>query len=322
MGSSILVWNVFPGNYNTANGFQALYGNVYGQNNTANGSQTLYSNTGGSDNVAEGYQALYYGTDGSNNTALGYQAGFNFTGSESGNIDLGSPGVAGDNNLIRIGSGQSATYLASASFISGGSSQSTNNANFVWSDGAGIATASTNNNSVTFRATGGYRFFTGTNTTDGAILKPNATSWSSLSDRNAKKNILPINGEEVLEKLAAVPIARWNYKWENDSDVPNIGPMAQDFKHAFYPGRDDKSISTLEFDGVELAAIQGLNQKLEKRAKTLEQELTRKDSEMEKLQGKVADLQSQLDKLQRAVARLADKSAGTLVMDSQRQGNK
>ena len=28
--------------------------------------------------------------------------------------------------------------------------------------------------------------------------------------------------------------------------------MAQDFKHAFYPGRDDKGISTLEFDGVEL----------------------------------------------------------------------
>ena len=37
------------------------------------------------------------------------------------------------------------------------------------------------------------------------------------------------------------------------------GAMAQDFKAAFYPGRDDKSISTLEFDGVELAAIQGLN---------------------------------------------------------------
>ena len=37
--------------------------------------------------------------------------------------------------------------------------------------------------------------------------------------------------------------------------------MAQDFKAAFYPGRD-KGISTLEFDGVELAAIQGLNQKL------------------------------------------------------------
>jgi len=38
--------------------------------------------------------------------------------------------------------------------------------------------------------------------------------------------------------------------------------MAQDSIHAFYPGRSDRSITTLEFDGVELAAIQGLNQKL------------------------------------------------------------
>jgi len=39
--------------------------------------------------------------------------------------------------------------------------------------------------------------------------------------------------------------------------------MAQDFKAAFFPGRDDKVITTLEFDGVELAAIQGLNEKVE-----------------------------------------------------------
>ena len=36
--------------------------------------------------------------------------------------------------------------------------------------------------------------------------------------------------------------------------------MTQDFKAPFYPAMDDKSITTLKFDGVELAAIQGLNQ--------------------------------------------------------------
>jgi len=46
--------------------------------------------------------------------------------------------------------------------------------------------------------------------------------------------------------------------------------MAQDFKAAFYPGRDNKCITTLEFDGVELAAIKGLNQKLEEIAATME----------------------------------------------------
>jgi uncharacterized coiled-coil protein SlyX len=69
--------------------------------------------------------------------------------------------------------------------------------------------------------------------------------------------------------------------------VPNIGPMAQDFKHAFYPGRDDKGISTLEFDGVELAAIQGLNQKLNE-----------KDAE-------IKSLEKQLDELKQMVQSLA-----------------
>ena len=50
------------------------------------------------------------------------------------------------------------------------------------------------------------------------------------------------------------------YVWKDIT--PHIGPMAQDFKAAFYPGSDDKSITTLEADGVAFAAIQGLNQKL------------------------------------------------------------
>jgi hypothetical protein len=97
---------------------------------------------------------------------------------------------------------------------------------------------------------------------------------------------VPVDCQAVLEKLAAIPIQQWNYKWEKDSDVPNIGPMAQDFKHAFYPGRDDKGIGTLEFDGVELAAIQGLNQKLNE-----------KDAEIQDLKQSVADLKKLVQSL-------------------------
>ena len=61
--------------------------------------------------------------------------------------------------------------------------------------------------------------------------------------------------------------------------------MAQDFKAAFYPGSDDKSISTLEADGVAFAAIQGLNQKLT-------DELKRRDAEN-------AELERRLEKLER-----------------------
>jgi len=121
--------------------------------------------------------------------------------------------------------------------------------------------ASTTDHSVTFRAIGGYRLFSGI-TNVGVSLAANGTSWATMSDRNAKKNFATVNGEAVLERLASVPVQKWNYQWESDDAVPHIGPVAQDFKQAFYPGRDDKTITTLEFDGVEMAAIQGLNQKL------------------------------------------------------------
>ncbi len=157
--------------------------------------------------------------------------------------------------------GQGNQAGGSYSFAAGVNANAANNGSFVWSDSTGTATASAAVNDVTFRASGGFRFFTSTGVA-GAQLAANATAWSVLSDRNAKKNSGPVDPALVLEKLASVPIFRWHYQWEPDDATPNIGPMAQDFKEAFYPGREDKSISTLEFDGVELAAIQGLNQKL------------------------------------------------------------
>ena len=131
------------------------------------------------------------------------------------------------------------------------------------------------------RAAGGVRIFSNGATTLGVSLAVNGTSWGVLSDQNAKKNFHAVDGRAVLEQLAAVPVQRWNYKAESDDAVPHLGPMAQAFKAAFYPGRDDKIITTLEFDGVELAAIQGLNEKLkEKDAEIaeLKQRLTRVES--------------------------------------------
>ena len=185
------------------------------------------------------------------------------------------------------------------SFAAGNNAHAYGDGSFAWSDYLGIETDSIASNSVTFRASGGYRFFTGTGT-GGAQLLPNTTSWTTLSDRNAKKNFQPVDYQAVLDKLASVPIQQWNYKWEKDTDVPNLGPMAQDFKHAFYPGRDDKGISTLEFDGVELAAIQGLNEKVESGRQKAE-------TRLEKLEVENAELKARLEKLERL---MTDKTGG------------
>jgi hypothetical protein len=167
----------------------------------------------------------------------------------------------------------------------------------MWLDATAAPIVSTNDNSVTFRAAGGYRLYSDAGATLGVFLAGNGNSWSSISDRNAKKNFAPVDTEAVLNKLARVPIEQWNYKSEPDSATRNIGPMAQDFKAAFYPGRDDKSISTLEFDGVELAAIQGLNRKLNE-----------KDAEIDKLKKRaeeVDSLKKRLNELEQMVQLLS-----------------
>jgi len=62
------------GNYNTANGYGALYSNTTGNTNTVNGYYALYSNTTGWGNTANGYYALYLNTTGYYNTANGRSA--------------------------------------------------------------------------------------------------------------------------------------------------------------------------------------------------------------------------------------------------------
>jgi len=95
---------------NTAVGFQAGQDNSSGYGNSALGYQALQDDTSGYQNTAIGDAALGAVTSGYNNTAIGYYAGIEITGNN--NIDIGNAGLAGDNNVIRIGSGQSALFLA------------------------------------------------------------------------------------------------------------------------------------------------------------------------------------------------------------------
>ena len=136
--------------------------------------------------------------------------------------------------------------------------QATNNGAFVWAEGrfpnAGFA--STNNDSFNVRAQGGVFFYVNAGGTAGAQLAANATSWTTLSDRNAKKNFQPVDPVGILDKLAAMPIQEWNYKWEKDGDVPNIGPMAQISKLRSIPTATTRASPPWNSDGVELAAIQ------------------------------------------------------------------
>jgi len=96
----------------------------------------------------------------------------------------------------------------------------------------------------------------------GNILASGTVTGSS--DRNVKEHFASVNPRDVLEKVSALPITEWNYIADHET-LRHIGPMAQDFYAAFNVGMDDKHISMVDADGVALAAIQGLNQKVEAR---------------------------------------------------------
>lgn len=118
--------------------------------------------------------------------------------------------------------------------------------------------------------------------------------YNNNSDRSAKANFTDVDPLNVLEQLSRVPIQTWNYKTDPAS-VRHIGPMAQDFKAAFgLNGEDDRHISSIDAQGVALAAIQGLYE-LNRRLK----------SENKALQDRLAALEKGLSRLKELEQRLA-----------------
>ena len=108
------------------------------------------------------------------------------------------------------------------------------------------------------------------------------TTWQNGSDRNAKEEFAAISPCEVLAKVSALPITEWQYKVDAKGDK-HLGPMAQDFHAAFgLNGSDDKHIATVDESGVALAAIQGLNRKLEEKESEI-QELKQRLNKLEQL---------------------------------------
>ncbi|MGH7555065.1 MAG: tail fiber domain-containing protein [Longimicrobiales bacterium] len=121
-------------------------------------------------------------------------------------------------------------------------------------------------------------------TSTGAFLSSGGT-WTNSSDVNRKTAFEDVDGDEVLTKVASLPIRSWSYKNE-DASVRHIGPTAQDFSAAFGLGGTDKAIATVDADGVSLAAIQALA----KRTAELKRENEALRSELRALAERLASL--------------------------------
>lgn len=97
--------------------------------------------------------------------------------------------------------------------------------------------------------------------TGGTATLSNGGTWTNASSRTFKEGFSAVDVQAILAKVTALPITTWTYKGSLEGS--HMGPMAEDFKASFGLAGDGTSIGTVDSDGVALAAIQGLNQKLE-----------------------------------------------------------
>jgi hypothetical protein len=252
-----------------------------GGNNVASGS--LATVGGGFFNTASGFRSVVSGGDGNTtsndfatvgggyqNTANGYVAtvggGDNNTAGDDATVVGGVENTATGPYSTVVGGGLN---LAAgwASLAAGTRAQANHDGAFVWADSINqFDFASTAQNQFSVRSTGGARFVSAINgstgaATAGVTLAPGGGSWASLSDEASKTRITPVSGRAVLRKLASVPVSEWSYRAQGPS-IRHIGPMAQDLSRAFGVGEDPRHITSVDADGISLAAIKGLDQKV------------------------------------------------------------
>lgn len=295
-----------------------------GQSSAVNQATADFATVGGGEgNTALSFAATIGG--GETNAVLGFAATVggganNVAGNEAGNAIFATVGGGiantASNEHATVGGGiantasgkratvpggQENTAAGDYSFAAGRQAKANHDGAFVWGDSTDAEIHSGNDDQFIVRAKGGLWFgavttnFTPTidssvfiSTSTGAYLSSGG-AWTNASDRDSKANVRPVNGGEVLARLGEISIATWNYKSQNPS-IRHIGPMAQDFYAAFGMGEDDRHISTLDADGVALAAIQGLYQFVQEQ-----------QAQIAALQQQNADLEARLAALEGAI---------------------
>ena len=246
----------------------ALYAFISGGRGNSAGSNARYAAIGGGifNSVAD--EAWYSSIAGGQlNSITGPVDAVSIAGGQQNTIyasaDYATIG-GGRQNSVR-NSGAYATipggYLNAATnyaFAAGRRAIADHTGAFVWGDSTDANVASAASNQVTFRAGGGFRIFTSAALTSGVQVAANSGAWTTISDVNAKEDFAPVNPQEILEKVAQLPIATWRYKGQ-DAGIRHIGPTAQDFAEAFSLGdAPGVGITTVDADGVLFAAVQAL----------------------------------------------------------------
>jgi hypothetical protein len=290
-----------------------------GYDNTAKYTATV---GGGAENSAGGDHSTVGG--GEKNTASAEYTtvgggGRNEATDKMATVAGGVGNTADSTGTVGGGLGNSAGYVAtvpggrnnaangSFSFAAGRQATADGDGSFAWGDSTQRSVTASRADQFLVQAGGGVTVFSSSDASTGAELPPGGGSWSSLSASSAKTNMQPVDPGAVLDRVADLDVSRWEY--DSQEDATHMGPMAEDFHDAFGLGADRDRIATVDADGVALAAIKGLDQRVddcEARVADLEREVERRDERIADLEATVAEQSSALSDLRDEVADLRE----------------
>ena len=266
----------------------------------ANAATSTYSTVaGGERNIASGPRSVVAG--GNNNVASNNKSAV--AGGEINTAAGFASIVAGGSNNRASGDYSYAAGRRAKTQTAGGTPH---NGAFVWADSGNFDFNSAAVNEFAARATGGVRFVTAI---DGNGVPTNSVSFDTNGNLFTTGSVNPpsdvalktafgdVSVRDVLMRVLSMPVRSWAYK--ATPDVRHVGPTAQDFYAAFGLGIDDRHIATVDADGVALAAIQGLNAKVEEQQRELA-DLRERFNAAESVRAELAIVKAMLAELQRS----------------------
>ncbi|MEO1278177.1 MAG: protein kinase [Planctomycetota bacterium] len=275
---------------NQAAGRYALVGG--GQDNRAGADHTMVG--GGLENAAMGEGSTVGG--GQRNIALGAFAGIAGGTNNTAN-QTARQATIGGGQLNRVGASVSTigggtrnsatgygatvpggllnTASGYASFAAGTAARAEHLGSFVWSDkgdpndryaGGNEEQTSQGMRSFTVRSLGGVHLFSQYGTR--AVLKTGEGAWSHNLSDEVRVDRQTADTQRILSSLQSLPIESFRYHQQDDRladdrPVRHLGPSGESFHEAFGLGTPGGDVTASDLDGVALAAIQALLERIE-----------------------------------------------------------
>ncbi len=164
----------------------------------------------------------------------------NAAGATHATVGGGNLNIAGG-MAATVPGGRSNLANGAFSFAAGRQAVASADGSFVWADSQPFPFSTNTQNLFRVRATGGIGLVTAVdgsgNVTKNCFISTSAGincdgMISGGSDRASKENLSPVDDREVLRKVAALPISRWNYRakalpcatsarWRRTSSTPS-----------------------------------------------------------------------------------------------------